>query len=282
MRLSYNFSSRFILLLIFILVNVSVFAHGDLTIRIKEKTAEILKDPNNAELYLQRGFLYQQHDDYNKAISDYEKSEDLGLKNKLIYYRKAETFYKAKTFNKALSSAEQYFKLDSVDIKIYKLKAQILFELKRFDKAQHLYDYVLENTLDLRPYNIIEYCNIILSIDNTNYNKAIDALNFGIEKLGKHTFSLQLKKLEYLKSSKQTEEAINQFNYFILNNNRKEFWYYKKAKYLLDINEFVAAKTALLQAKKSVDTLHQKFKSTPSIKNLQEKIQLLDLKLNQK
>lgn len=267
----------FVILLSFFFSEVK--GHGDLSERIREKTIEISKNSKDAILYFERGFLYQQHNEYKKAIKDYEKSEHLGLKNKLLYFRESETYYNANMLKKALNSVDICFQYDTLDVKTYKQKAQILFKLKRYNEAIIAYKYVIENTEDLRPEDYITYSDIILAIDNENYKGAIVALDVGLKKTGNHTITIQLKKLDYLKKSNQVKDVINQYNIIIQYYERKEFWYYEKAKYLLEVEDYENSNIALQQAKLAISELALKYQNTVAIKKLQTNITNLETKL---
>lgn len=269
-----------LLILTFLFLSMPLFAHGDLTIQIIEKTKEITKSPNNFELYYQRGLLYQQHLEYNKALDDYVKSEALGNSNKALKYSMAEVNYLAEDYHKGLKHITNYLEIDSINVKAKKLEAQILFNLKAYKKALVAYRFVINNMVDTRPEDIIEYTTIILAENNENYTDALDAIAYGLEQLGLNTFSLQLKKLEYLEDANHEEKALEQYNYFIHQYKRKEFWYYKKAKYLLKINKPKAANIALQFAAISIEQLDAKFKNTSSIIRLQKQINSLETTLN--
>ena len=263
---------RLIICLFFTIGTTSIYSHGNLSVKIQEKTEEIKENPRNAILYFERGYLYQQHEEFKKAIIDYLKSEKLGYTNKLILFRKAETYYKQSNYFLAIKASNLYLKKDSLDVKIHKIQAQILVGLNQFPNALNQYEKFLNNAIDSRPRDFIEYSEIYLKIDSNNYNKAITAIDYGLEKTGKNTFSLQLKKLEYLETSKQVNEAINQFNCIILTQQRKEFWYYRKAMYLYKNNKINDCKIALQLAKVSITMLSEKFQNTTSIKQLNKQI----------
>ena len=57
-----------ILLLVFLclLLNTSLFAHGDLDLQIERISKRIEKNSSNANLYLKRGQLYNQHKESKK------------------------------------------------------------------------------------------------------------------------------------------------------------------------------------------------------------------------
>lgn len=251
-----------------------MYAHGDLSIRIHEKTKEISKDTTNSKLYFERGFLYQQHEEFNKALSDYLRSEELGNTEKLLKYRKAKIYFALTDYHSALKAVDQC--IDPPDVKPQKLKAQILMKLKRHSEALDLYDLVIKNTLDIRPEDIVEYSTIFLAMDSTNYTGAIKAIDIGLDKLGDHVVTLQLKKTDYLKRSGQVKKVIEQYNSLITENTRKEFWYYKKALYLFELNRLSEANIALQQTKVTIEQLSPKLKSTSALKELHIQVNKLE------
>ena len=257
-----------------------LFAHGDLSLRITEKTKEIAKSPSDSELYLERGFLYQQHLDFNEALDDYLNAKKLGLNSKLLQFRITETLYSNQNYHEALLASNSCLEFDSHDVKSQKLHAKILIELNQLNQALESYQFVVENTEDIRPEDIIDYANLIITINPVNYSGAIDALDSGLEKIGYDTFSLQLKKLEYYQAAGLTEESLNQHNYFILTNNRKEFWYYKKAKYLTEIYKNNDALVAIKQSQLAIQQLDIRFQDMKSIKDLITKLDILENQLS--
>lgn len=262
--------------ILFLWPAVQVFAHGDLSMRIAEKTIEISEDPSNFELYYDRGLLYQQHMEYSNALEDFLTSKSLGNSGKSLYYAFAEVYYLIEDYNKALKSIVSYLELDSINVKAIKLEAQILFHLKLYKKSLEAYRYVIHNMIDIRPEDILEYSNFILAENNKNYSGALKAIQYGLDQLGPHTISLQLKKLDYLIASDQIDKALEQFNYFILQYDRNEFWYFKKAKYLAEINRPREAFISLKLASVAIGQLDEKFKNMDSVIILKEQIKSLE------
>ncbi|SDM70254.1 tetratricopeptide repeat protein [Kriegella aquimaris] len=265
-----------------LLLSVQMFAHGDLTQRIIKKTQEILKSPNNFELYYERGFLYQQHLEYVKALEDYLKSTSLGNTDKELQFRIAEVNYLTEDYNDALTSITTYLEADSIDVKAKKLEAQILFKLGAYKKSLEAYRYVMDTMIDVRPEDILEYTDIILAENNRNYAGALNAIESGLNQVGPNTLSLQLRKLDYLKDSGQIDKALDQYNYFILEYKRKEFWYYKKAEYLVKVNKPQEANISLILATSAIEQLDARFKNMNSIIKLKERIKCLESLNNQK
>jgi len=266
--------------ILFLCPAVQAFAHGDLSMRIAEKTIEISENPGNFELYFERGLLYQQHMEYGNALEDFFTSKSLGNSGKALKYAFAEVHYLIEDYGEALKSIVSYLELDSINVKAKKLEAQILFHLKSYKKSLEAYRYVIHNMIDIRPEDILEYSNFILAENNTNFSGALEAIQYGLDQLGPHTISLQLKKLDYLIASDQTGKALEQYNYFILQYSRKEFWYYKKAKYLAEINRPREAFISLKLASVAIGQLDPKFKNMDSVIILKEQIKSLENSIN--
>ena len=260
----------------FLLMSTLLFAHGDLSIRIDLKTKEIAKDVRNSELYYERGVLYQQHIEYQKAIQDYRKAKALGSDNRLLNFKLSEAYYESSNYKKALAAVLLCFGSAPQNVNVYKLKARILLKLGRYEETMVAYKYVVDNTIDIRPEAIIEYSTIILTIDSLNYKGALAAIELGLEKVGKNTVTFQLKKIEYLKKSNQVDAVLRQYNQLIKNCVRKEFWYYEKAKYQNNVNRNIAANISLQQAILAIELLPLKFKNTIAIKKLQTQINELE------
>jgi hypothetical protein len=271
---------RIFLIIAFLLPIVQLFAHGDLSMRIAEKTIEISENPNDFNLYYERGFLYQQHLEYVNALEDYLKSQALGNTHKALHFRIAEVHYLTEDYNESLKSIGCYLALDSKDVKAKKLEAQIMFHLQSYNKSLEAYRYVINNMMDIRPEDILEYCDIILAENIGNYKVALEAIESGLDQLGPHTLSLQLRKLALLQDSGQTEKALEQYNYFILQYNRKEFWYYKKANYLTEIDKLHEAFISLKLATVAIELLDTKFKNMSSVMELKEQIKNLETYIN--
>ncbi len=147
-----------------LLITSALYSHGDLPIRIKGKTQEISKDSTNSNLYFERGFLYQQHFEFNKAKCDYLKSKELGHTDKLLNYRIAEVNFSLTDYSSALGFVNQYINIDSLDVKPHKLKAQILIKLNKESEALEFYDFVIKNKIqhDEETYGFPEELEILV------------------------------------------------------------------------------------------------------------------------
>ena len=86
-------TSSFPVLLGFIaLAPLIAFAHGDVHERIAAVNERIAQDTNNATLYIQRGELHREHQDWPAATADYDRAAQLDLKLSRVDFYRARLF----------------------------------------------------------------------------------------------------------------------------------------------------------------------------------------------
>ncbi|MBT8270291.1 MAG: hypothetical protein HKO96_02360 [Flavobacteriaceae bacterium] len=268
-----------ILAILFVCCQV-VFGHGELSLRIAEKTQQINKEPTNAQLFFERGFLYHQHEEFDLALRDYEQSESLGLKSEELYYRKAETNFTISYYENTIQALQSYFELNPYDVKGRKLYAKTLYKLNQINRAYIEYKFVIEHISDPRPDDYLMFSEITRAHNNDDLHEALKVINLGLETLGEDTVTLQLERLELLKAMNNTDLVIEQYNYFLNQTDRKEFWYFRKASFLKSTGRINDAKIASQQAKVAISVLREKFKNTDAIIKLEKDIVHLDKSLN--
>lgn len=274
------FSVRQLLfLLLFCCLGLSSCAHGDLGRRITAKTKAIEKDPKNALLYMERGFLYQQHEEWDFALADYIHSQQLGQKDKVLYFRMAEVYQKLLLFKSGLVCTEQYLKEDSVDVKVHKLRGQLFVKAKDYDAAIASFQFVLEHAVDLTPDNFLMLAAAYHAKNRKKSQEVLAVMDKSIEHFGPKVFALQEQKLEYLKTFKDVDEALEQYDVIIDIQNRKESWLYKKAAYLYEYKKYEAAKETVEAAETAFSQLKAHKQKTKAMIQLLANIHTLKLKL---
>ena len=70
--------------------------------QIDEISKQIVKEPDNAELYLKRADLYDQEEQIENAINDYSKALEINPKDSDVYYKRSICFFSQKKFDKAI------------------------------------------------------------------------------------------------------------------------------------------------------------------------------------
>jgi tetratricopeptide (TPR) repeat protein len=123
---------EFYIILLTILIAGQSLAHGDLHEMIKKVSKEIKSSPDSAFLYLKRGELYFQHEDFEESIEDYTTCSKLGYNNPRLYFAFAKTYDRIENYNFALSYINKILIDNALNVKALRLKGQILCRTKQY------------------------------------------------------------------------------------------------------------------------------------------------------
>ena len=253
----------------------NAFGHGDLEKRIHAKTKAIAQEPQNATLYLERGFLYYQHEEWDNSLADYLQAQELGFQKKILYFRMAETYLELYLFRSGLICTQQYLAQDSLDVKIHKLRGELFYKSRAYDDAIYSFEYVIEYSIDLTPENYVTLAEVYATKGPSQKETVLEIIEQGLEKLGPQVFVLQEQKLNYFKKYNLVKQALVQYDVMINNNTRKEGWYYQKANYLYQQKKIKAAKTQAEVAKKTFEALKPHKQKTKAMLQLLANIHTL-------
>lgn len=257
------------------LCSSKLFGHGDLERRINIKTQAIAKDPKNASLYLERGFLYYQHEEWDNSLADYLQAQQLGLKDKILYYRMTETYLELYLFRSGLIASQQYLAQDSLDVKIHKLRGTLFHRLRNYDRAIESFEYVIQYSVDITPENYVTLAEVYAAKGPSKKEQVLEILEQGLARLGSQVFVLQAEKLNYLKKFNLVKQALAQYDLIIKNNTRKEIWLYKKANYLYQQKRFKEAKFYAHSAREAFENLKPNKQKTKAMIELLANIHTL-------
>jgi hypothetical protein len=244
-----------IILLIISACSWNAFGHGDLERRIHAKTKAIAQEPKNPNLYVERGFLYYQHEEWDHALADYLQAQELGFRAKILYYRMSETYLELYLFKSGLICTQQYLAQDSLDVKIHKLRGELFYKSRAYDEAIYSFEYVIQHSIDLTPENYVTLAEVYAKKGPSQKELILGVIERGLEKLGANVFVLQEQKLNYFKTFNLTKQALAQYDLIINSSTRKEGWYYQKATYLYQQKKFKAAKIHAEAAKQAFEAL---------------------------
>jgi len=118
-----------------ILSYTASYAHGDLHERIQECTEQLKKDPNNLALYMKRGKLYLEHEEYDNCLKDIKRCREGNFsdKNWLIYEARA---HKAlENYEAGLTSISEFLSTDQKHVRALRIRGNILLSYGCYDAA---------------------------------------------------------------------------------------------------------------------------------------------------
>ncbi len=273
--------SPYILILCFsIQCQLNVLAHGELDTRIAAVSAEIELNPDIDSLYIKRGTLYFQHEDYLKSIRDFEKVEELSGPSTVVYISYAKAWHKLEKLDFALESVNDAIDLNPESATAYRLKGKILFDMKDFVGAASNAEQTLNKSKKRITEHYTEYIEALDSIATTDSKKtAIQVLQRGKNDLGElplflhKTIDLYIELGDYENAIKTTTTLLNK-------SNRKERILFKRAQLYYSQNEFNKSMQDINSALFEIDGLPARYAHSNPMKELKTELNSFSQKLN--
>ena len=264
--------TQFIFFLFNFLFISQIFPHGDLEERIHKVTEEIEVSPDSAYLYVKRGKLYFQHEDYKQSIDDLNKSKSLGyqsVEQKILF---AKGYNHLNEYKNALSFCEQILCDDPRNVIAIQVKARTYLLQNNFSNAALEFEKVIKYSNQSFPENYIDASYAWESFNNEEgYKNATIIIQKGIENLG-HLISLSNRLIELEVKRNHYDSAIETQLDVIKLSPRKETAYFKLSKlYSLKRNKNKALES-LIMAKEHFNDLPERLKNTAFMKELIENI----------
>jgi tetratricopeptide (TPR) repeat protein len=256
------------------------FAHGDLDIRINSATLEIEQFPDSAILYLNRGELHYQHEEYLLALTDFKETYDLGFIDTRIHLGMAKSLLKLKQYEESISYVNQIIKTSPNHVVALRLKGDILFEMEAYGSAAEYYELVIQHADKTFTENYLEAANAWANTDLPNkLELSIKILQKGIDDLGPLLVFYQAIS-ELYEQHLNFEQAIVYQTKIIEISNRKEFSYVKRAELYRANRNYSAALEDLKAAKAAIQQLPISKQNNSAILSLIEEVNKFELILN--
>ena len=270
------FIMRPLFLFLLLVTSLVVSAHGDIHERINKLTAQIKEQPNNPELYLKRGQLYYQHQEYGNAEKDYLKVQQLAPDSAEVYYWKAVLYLDMERIDDGIVAAETCLKQRPNDVKALRTYAKLLLQANRPADAVKPFQKLIAFAEGTLPENYLELSAVFVQLDEDTL--AIAWLQKGIADLGP-VFTLKDALLILYKDAGMYNEAIAEYTLLAQNSARKETYYYEIAELYLAQHNNEQAQTYLQKARIALQSLPWHLQMTDAMKELSAAIEMTQQKI---
>ena len=151
---------------------------------------------------------YYELKQYEKAIEDYNKAIELNPNDAEVYTNRGNPYYKLKRYEKAIEDYSKAIKLNPNDAVAYYNRGNAYDELKRYEKA--IEDY--SKAIELNPNYVDAYNNRGNAYRELNqHEEAIEDYNKSIELNPKYAEAYSNRGIAYLLTNKDSDKAITDF-----------------------------------------------------------------------
>ena len=263
--LSANFQMKLFLLSLIFLAPMLADAHGALDERIKAVAAQIERATNNAQLYLQRGELHREHQDWNAAQSDYDRAEKLDVRLIRLNFFRARMFNDMGDATKGLGLLNNYLAANTNDSEALILRARLRAKLGEGQGAVADFSHAIQLSREPQPEIFLERAE--LQVIAGGMDEALRGLDEGIVKLGS-VMALQARALDVELSRTNYDGALVRLARIVESSPRKEMWLARRGEILIQAGRVMEACKAFGDALSVIEALPLQLRESAAMQEL--------------
>jgi tetratricopeptide (TPR) repeat protein len=251
-----------------VLGTASLQAHGDLDLQIREVSERIEKDPT-AVLYLKRGELEREHCEYERALADYEKAEELDPGMDALFLCRGKALLEAGRPKPAREALDRFLNAKADHGDGYLTRARVLVALNEFALASDDFSRSIEHTKEPRPEHFLE--RALADEQAGDPDAAIAGLDEGMKRLGMIA-TLQEAAIAMEVKRRRFDSAVERVDALIAQAHRKESWQARKAEILAKAGRTDEARQAYRESLASIEALPPRLRSLQPMQDLEQAV----------
>jgi len=242
------------------------FAHGPLLEQIEKLTAEIARDPANAQLYIRRGELHRVHEEWDAALADYRRAHALAPAEDRIDFLRGRALQEGGRSAQARTALDVYLARHPGHTEARVARARALRALGEYRAAADDYAHAIERTSRPDPDLYLERARTELAAGDPV--QAIAGIDAAVERLGPIP-SLQLFAIELDVKQGRIDAALLRLDMLAARSPRKETWLARRGEILAQAGRPDEARTAYAAALAALEALPPAPRQTKAIVDLE-------------
>ena len=250
------------------IIPVTARAHGDLDAQIAAVSRQLDQAPR-AVLYLKRGELHHEHEDFAAALADYDRAAQLAPQLSAISYGRARTLFQAGRLQPARESLDYYLKQKPGHAEGYLLRARVLVGLKDYPAAVQDFDRNLELTPQPLPECYLERAEALVALGDKE--RAVQSLDEGIGRLGS-LVTLQSAAIAIELDLKRYDAALARVDFVMTGLRRKETWLERRGEILEAAGRRDEASRAYGEALAALEQLPAQHRNVKPMRELEARL----------
>ena len=247
----------------------SAFAHGPLLEQIEKLTAEIARDPGNAQLYIRRGELHRVHEEWDAALADYRRAQTLAPAEDRIDFLRGRALQEAGRSGQAKTALDVYLARHPGHVEARVARARALRALGEYRAAVDDYAHAIERISRPDPDLYLERARTQLAAGDPV--QAIAGIDAAVERLGPIP-SLQLFAIELDVQQGRVDAALLRLDVLAARSPRKETWLARRGEILAQAGRPDEARTAYVAALAALEALPPAPRHTKAIVDLEGQV----------
>jgi tetratricopeptide (TPR) repeat protein len=102
---------------------------------LEQFSIAIKENPNDANAYGYRGYIYYERNEYDKALADYTRAIEIEPNDASIYHMRAKIYENLREYEKALADCAHVIRLVPDDPDAYEIRAKVYESMGEYAKA---------------------------------------------------------------------------------------------------------------------------------------------------
>ncbi len=190
-------------LVLAVLAPQSLLAHADIHERIEALDKEIQGNPTSAKLYLKRGELHRLHRDWEAALADYQRADELEPRLEEVLFLRGRMWLESGRPDQAKRELDPFLAGHPEHREALLTRARVLAELGRGLQAAQDYTRVIATLTHPTPEFYLERAKALEAEGAAYLGRALRGLDEGVAKLGSlvtlqlYAIDLELKRNHY-------------------------------------------------------------------------------------
>ncbi len=266
-----SLSYSLLLLLGLFVLSSTAHSHPDLQRSLNIVSEQIQQQPKNAQLYLQRAQLYQQHQQWPLALADYATVQRLAPNTAQLYLLRGHTHLQAGHFQQAKTDLDLAIQQQPQQAQAYLYRARLFRALQQAKAAQQDFDQAIV-LQPKRPAWYLERAELLTQ--SGEYQKALKGLDKGIAEVGALVGFIS-QAVDLAQRQKNYKQAINYLKKLPEKLYQSPLWMLRRGKLLQQDQQFKAAQKTYHEALAKINALPPLRQQVRAIQEL--KIELTDL-----
>ena len=209
-------------------VSSEASAHGDLDGQIEMVSRQLDKAPS-AALYLKRGELHHDHEDFEAALADYDRAARLNPDLDAVWFARGRTLFRFGRLQPAREALDVYLKKKPGHADGFLLRARVLSGLKDHAAAVRDFDRNLALTQQPLPECFLERAEALVALGDKD--SAVKGLDEGLGRLGNLT-TLQSAAIAIEVALGRYDAALVRTDRVLADLRRKETWLTRRGEIL--------------------------------------------------
>lgn len=254
-----------------LLLSSSAICHASASIpeRLDIIGKQIQKHPDDAELYIQRGRVYRDAEQWDMALQNYAKAHEIAPDMYQVLFWQGDAWLNQGHYQQAQDAFQQYLSHKPNDSSVHIELARVFIHLGRYHEAAEHYDYVITNGANPVPQIYLDRARCLMKIKPQPVAEIQSGLQQGLNRYPNNVTILD-EMIAFSLSINAYTDAITQLDLLPDQLQQQPKWLIKRA----DIEKLRGnrerAITLYQQALANLDSLPEKRQKAPAYRAARE------------